>query len=79
MNCIYLTACFLLGLISFIGIVSDKFQDNLLQRIALIGIVFSCIGFISQELQNQEPDHVDIFVVSLASYAVATTWKLRHG
>ena len=76
---LYLISALSLGIICIIGIVSDKFKDNLIQRIAMSFMVLSCGGFVSQLLQNTIPHDFEIFLVSVSVYAMATTWKYRHG
>lgn len=76
---LYLISALALGIICIIGIFSDKFNDNLIQRIAMSGMVLSCGGFVSQLLQGKNPCNFEIFLVSVCLYALATTWKYRHG
>ena len=79
MNILYVIASSILVILCLIGIVSDKFHDNLLQRIAMSGMVLSCAGFIYQMYLGRIPTNFEVFVISVSLYAIATTWKLRDG
>jgi hypothetical protein len=79
MSFFYVAASAVLVVLCLIGIVSDKFHDNLLQRIALSGMVLSCAGFLYQMYLGKIPTNFEMFVISVSLYAIATTWKLRDG
>ena len=79
MSYLYIVSCAILAIICLIGIVSDKFHDNLIQRIALSGMVLSCAGFVFQTINGKVPTNFEMFVISVSLYAIATTWKLRDG
>jgi hypothetical protein len=79
MSIFYTIASAVLVVLCLIGITSDRFQDNLLQRIALSGMVLSCAGFLHQLYLGNIPTNFEMFVISVSLYAIATTWKLRDG
>ena len=79
MSYLYIISCAVLCVICLIGITSDYFHDNLIQRIALSGMVLSCAGFIYQMIEGKIPSNFELFVMSVSLYAVATTWKLSDG
>ena len=79
MNTLYVIASCILVVLCLIGIVSDKFHDNIIQRIAMSGMILSCAGFIYQMHLGNLPTNFELFVISVSLYAIATTWKLRDG
>jgi hypothetical protein len=79
MNILYVIASLVLVALCLIGIVSDKFHDNIIQRIAMSGMVLSCVGFVYQMYLGNLPTNFELFVISVSLYAIATTWKLRDG
>lgn len=82
MNALLFTACIALVIISFTGIVSDKFHDNSMQRVGLGGIIVASLAFANQILCEKAALNFvifELFIFSSALYAIATAWKYTYG
>lgn len=82
MNVLLFSACIVLAIISFKGIVSDKFHDNSMQRIGMGGIIIASLAFANQILCDKTTLNFvifELFIFSSALYAIATAWKYTYG
>lgn len=69
------------GTICLLAIFTNEYDDTLCQRIALAGIIFTCVGRAENLIETQmvEPNTI-IFHLCLAAFSVSTAIKVvyRH-
>ena len=78
MNYFIITACLIIAFTCTVGVFTPKFDDTLLQRIALTGCVLSSLGLAFQLYKCQSlPQSMDLFILSVAIWCSTTFWKFR--